>query len=212
MIAGMMARRLTPKETDPYWANVYALLPFDTALNQEVSGASSWTTISGATGSASPLLSGNYGAARFNVRSDASVSIGTQDFTIEGWARPTNINAKYQALWSTPYVSLYYRNGKIHWYQGGIRCESAALTVGTTYPWMVSRSAGIVRVFVGGIKSASDYSGGGSIATSPMNIGANPSNVEHSDCDIDEVRITIGVARETANYTPRTTPFPRSGP
>lgn len=199
-------------ETDPYWANVYALLPFDSSLNQEVSGASTWTTISGSISSASPMLSGSYAASRFNCRSASSVAIGTQDFTIEATVRPTNINIDYQALWHMPGAALYYRNGKIHWYQGGIRCESAILTVGNVYSVMASRASGVVRVFVDGAKSATDYSGSASIATNQMSVGANTANGEPSDCDIDEVRITIGVARETANYTPRTTPFPRSGP
>lgn len=212
MITGMMARRLAPTETDPYWANVYALLPFDGALNQEVSGNSAWTTISGATGSASPMLSGNYAVARFNVRSSATLAVGSQDFTVEGWCRPTNSNSNYQSLWFMPGAAVYYRNGKIHWYQGGIRCESGPLTIGALHAWMVSRASGVVRIFVNGTKSASDYTGSASIATNRMSVGANTANAEPSDCDIDEVRITIGVARETANYTPRTTPFPRSGP
>lgn len=201
-----------PTETDPYWANVYALLPFDSSLNQEVSGASTWTTISGSISSASPMLSGSYAAARFNCRSASSVAIGTQDFTIEGWCRPTNSNPDYQSLWYMPGAALYYRNGKIHWYQGGIRCESGALSIGALHAWMVSRESGVVRVFVNGVKSATDYSGSASIATNPMSVGANTANGEPSDCDSDEVRVTIGVARETANYTPRTTPFPRRGP
>jgi len=211
MITGMMARRLATVETDPYWANVYALLPFDGALNQEVSGNSAWTTTSGSTGSASPMLSGNYGDAQFRIRSNASVAIAARQFTIEGWLRPTDSSSAYQTIWHVPGAAIYYRNGKLHWYQGGIRCESAALTIGTVYPFMVSRDGGgTVRLFVNGTKSASDYASSPSIGTSQISIGKNSDGGEWSNCDLDEIRITFDVCRETASYTPRTTPFPRS--
>jgi hypothetical protein len=187
-------------------------LPFDSALNEEVSGNSTWLAISGVVDDEAPMLSGNYAAASFNVQSSEVIAIGAQDFTIEGWCRPTNSNSNYQTLWYTPGAAVYYRNGKIHWYQGGIRCESASLTIGTTYHFMATRESGTVRLFINGVESATDYSASPSIATNGMSVGVNTAYGEPSDCDQDEVRITIGVARETANFTPRTTPFPRSGP
>lgn len=197
-------------ETDPHWANVYALLPFDSALNQEVSGNSAWSSISGSISSASPMIGGSYADAQFRVRTTASVAIGSRDFTIETFIRPSNSNSNYQSIWHMTGVAIYYRDGKVHWYQGGIRAESASLTVGDVHAIMVTRASGTVRVFVNGVKSASDYSGSASIATNQMSIGANSTGGEWSDCDQDEFRITLDVARETSNYTPRTTPFPRS--
>lgn len=212
MITGMMARRIAPAETDPYWANVYALLPFDSALNQELSGNSAWSSLVGSTGSASPMLYGNYGDAQFRIRSNASVAIASRQFTIEGWLRPNDSSTAYQTIWFCGNVGIYYRNGKLHWYQSGIRCESSALTVGVVYPFAVTRSGGTVRLFVAGNKSATDYSSSSSITTGQINVGANNVVGEWSNCDIDEVRITLDVCRYTSNYTPRTTPFPRSGP
>lgn len=213
MITGMMARRIAPVETDPHWANVYALLPFDSAINQEVSGNSVWSSLVGSTGSASPMLSGNYGDGQFRIMSTASVAIGTRQFTIDGWFRPTDSSAAYQTIWFFGNVGIYYRNGKLHWYQSGIRCESAALTIGAVYSFAVTRDgSGTVRLFVGGNKSVADYAASGSISTGQINIGANLYGRELSNCDIDEVRITLDVCRYTSTYTPRTTPFPRMGP
>lgn len=196
-------------ETDPYWSDVYALLPFDSALNQEVSGKSTWSVLVGSTGSTSPMLSGDYGDSQFRIFSSGTVAIGARDFTIEGRFRPTDSSANYQALWYVPGAAIYYKDGKLHWYQGGIRCESAALTIGTTYTFMVSRASGTVRLFINGVKSSTDYASSPSIGTSQINIGSNSAGGELSNCDLDEIRMTLDVARETANYTPRTTPFPR---
>lgn len=169
--------------------------------------------MAGAIGSSTPVLSGNYGDALFRIRSNASVAIASRQFTVEGWFRPNDSSSAYQTIWFCGDTGIYYRNGKLHWYQGGIRCESAALTIGTVYPFMVSRdSGGTVRLFVGGTKSATDYASSPSITTEQINIGANKDNSEYSNCDIDEIRITFDVCRETASHTPRTTPFPRSGP
>lgn len=213
MILGMMAKRIgAPAETDPHWANVYALLPFDSALNQEVSGNSAWDSLVGATGSASPMLDGNYGDAQFRIRTATNVAIGMRDFTVEGWFRPTDSSSAYQTIWFCGNAGIYYRNGKLHWYQSGIRCESSALTIGVVYPFAVTRSSGTVRLFVAGNKSATDYSSSSSITTGQINVGANMYGGEWSNCDVDEVRITLDVCRYTASYTPRTTPFPRSGP
>lgn len=198
-------------ETDPYWSDVYALLPFDSALNQEVSGNSTWSVLAGATGSVTPVLSDNYGAAQFHIRSSSSVTIAARQFTVEGWVRPSDSSSSYQTIWNAGSTAgIFYRYGKLHWYQGGIRCESGALTIGMAHAFSVSRdSSGIVRLFVNGIKSPADYHGSASIATANMDIGENFLGGEISNCDIDEVRITLDVCRYTSNYTPRTTPFPR---
>lgn len=198
-------------ETDPHWANVYALLPFDSALNQEVSGNSTWSIQAGSTGSSPVLLDGNFGDGPFRINSSSTISIGTRDFTFEGWIRPTNSSTAYQAIVYAPAAAIYYRNGKLHWYQSGIRCESASLTIGTAYHFMVTRSSGTVRLFINGVKSATDYASSPSIASGFIFIGVNATASEVSNCELDEIRLTLDVARETSNFTPRTTPFPRTG-
>jgi hypothetical protein len=211
MITGMMARRIAAAgETDPYWSDVFALLPFDTATNQEVSGNSVWIASPGTIASATTMLDGSYAVGIFKIQTNDLYSIAARDFTIEFWLRPTDFSSDYQTIFFVPGSAIYYRLGKLNWYQGGVRCESAALTIGVTYAVLISRQSGTVRLFVNGIKSVSDYAGSASITTSRIYIGTNSFGDEASNCEIDEMRITLDVARETANYTPRTTPFPRS--
>lgn len=220
MITGMMARRLATVEADPYWPNVYALLPFDSATNQEVSGNSAWDADSGATGSSITVLDGNYFDAVYyapdgknaRISSSSTVALGSRDFTIECWVQMLAAGSGYKCIWTMPGAGLFTRNGQVIWYQGGAWAPSATVTDGDIYHLMVTRESGTVRVFVNGVKSATDYAGSASIATNKMYIGADAAFGSGYGNKIDEMRITLDVARETANFTPRTTPFPRSGP
>lgn len=220
MILGMMGRRLAPAETDPYWSNVYALLPFDSATNEEVSGNSTWVADSGITGSSITVLDGNYLDAVYyapdgknaRISSSSTVALGSRDFTIECWVKMAAGGSSYKAIWTMPGAGLFARNGQVIWYQGGIRAPSASVVDGDIYHVMVTRESGTIRLFVNGVKSSTDYPGSASIATNKMYVGADASYSSGYGSSIDEMRITLDVARETANFTPRTTPFPRSGP
>lgn len=222
MILGMMARRISgaAAETDPYWANVYALLPFDSVTNQEVSGNSTWSADVGVLGSSPTVLDGNFFDAVYytpsgsnsRISSSTTVAVGTRDFTIECWVKMNAGGSAYRCIWTMPGAGLFARNGQVIWYQGGTRAPSASVVDGDIYHVMVTRESGTVRLFVNGIKSATDYSGSASIATNKMYVGADAAYASGYGNSIDEMRITLDVARETANFTPRTTPFPRIGP
>jgi len=93
--------------------------------------------------------------------------------------------------------------------------------VGHQYTIAVCRSSGITRLFINGNQVGVDQSDafvyyatgisakftvGGEISGTGISVLANSSFKGH----VDEVRITPGVARYTADYTPSTTIFPRS--
>jgi len=220
MILGMMSKRIGVVETDPYWANVYALLPFDSSTNQELSGNSAWNADVGVIGSAEVILDGPYfqggyyvpASQNSRVSSVDTVAVGSRDFTIECWVKMAAGGSSYKAIWTMPGAGLFAQSGTVLWYQGGIRAQSAPVTDGIVYSVAVTRQSGTVRVFVNGVKSASDYAGSASIATNKMYIAADAAYGSSYGERIDEMRITLDVARYTSNYTPRTTPFPRSGP
>lgn len=85
----------------------------------------------------------------------------------------------------------------------------------TNATWLhiaVVRSGGIVLVFVGGVQKASaPISGALAFGASwNPNIGGQSGINRTINGHIDEVRITKGVARYTANFTPPTAPFPNA--
>lgn len=86
------------------------------------------------------------------------------------------------------------------------------------YALAVCRSGGTGRFFIDGKEQGLGYADAGTYFTStaPFAIGATMSTptavAANTDFNgfVDEVRFTIGTGRYTANYVPRTTPFPRN--
>jgi hypothetical protein len=140
--------------------------------------------------------------------------IGTSDFTAEAWIRPSllsgyrtiialNTNNSYE-------YNIYISSGvAIIWIDDGERCSSSAILADTWYHIAVTRTNGVVRLFVNGVKSISDYTNGDSIPTQATRIGANGRNTpsEIFQGYIDDVRVTPGISRYQSNFTPPTAPF-----
>ena len=89
---------------------------------------------------------------------------------------------------------------------------SGAIPRDTWFHAAVSRSAGVVRIFVNGVDTTGSVTNGGSslISGDTVAIGSvleNGSNRGYFDGYIDELRIVKGTAVYTANFTPPTAPF-----
>ena len=212
---------------DPHWANVVSLLHLDganggtTFTDQKgktwsAAGNAQTTTSRFVFGGASLLLdgSGDY----IGTGANADFAPGTGDFTNECWIYRTVTSAEQFVLCMRSYSGG--RPGNILSLQNGYPAHSTGavwLTSSIIAPlneWChvaVSRSSSVLKIFVNGVQGYSgtdttNYSG----TNRTFRIGANDdlATPAYFTGNIDDVRITKGVARYTSDFTPPTAPFP----
>ena len=146
---------------------------------------------------------------------------GTNDFTIEGWILPTQIGTRNTIVSSYPGTGngnwiLCLENGKLAWYLFPNTTFNFTWTTTTTFPlnqwshFALTRESNNWRLFYNGIieNTATQTTAVGNLFQ--LEIGrynASPTNLLFNGY-IDDLRITKGIARYTANFTPPTAPFP----
>lgn len=223
---------------DPFFANVSLLMHFDgtngsttftdnssTPKTSSAVGDAKLSTAWAKFGTASAIFDGSGDYIRITSGA-ADLTFGTGDFTIEMTIRPIVVPAGASAY-------LYdSRNGagsncpqlridsgsKVNFLVSGSSLVTGTTTIvaGSEYVIAVTRSGTSLRMFVNGTQE------GGTITNStnftvednavPLTLGVvtfNPSAAPYNGY-MDELRITKGVARYTANYTPASSAFPDS--
>jgi len=108
-------------------------------------------------------------------------------------------------------------SGYVHYYTAGAQriAGSIQLSANQWYHIAVCRSSGTTKLFVNGTQSGSSYSDSNSyVSPAYVNVGQYMTSdgtfygSEWLDGYIDDLRITKGMARYTANFTPPTAAFP----
>lgn len=210
--------------SDPYFTNVVALLPLDGAAGStiitDVTGKS-WTAFGNAAMSSTTAPYGTTAAAFDGVgdylelnTATADVAFGTGDFTIECYAYVSDSTTEYQTIIqpNTSYLTALDARGStgtFRFYENGIKASSAGGPTSTWRHVAYARQGGTGRLFVAGVKSATDHADAVNYSLSgKIRIGAPTSALSSLTGRIKGVRITKGVARYTANFTPPTTAFP----
>ena len=167
------------------------------------------------TGSLAFVGSGDYLAAPQTVNTD----FGTGDFTVEFWANwasassSSTLVCKWGLGSSNQYAWLinYNTSGNLWFYTGDSGSPGSLFTFGftpTTSTWYhiaFTRSGSSLKCFVNGTQA-------GSTETTTQNmsavqgtfVGNNPNSNTYFNGYIDDLRITKGYARYTANFTPPT--------
>jgi hypothetical protein len=205
--------------TDPYWSDVSALLHFDglngsTTFPDETANTT-WTASGDAKLTTSEF---RFGGASLNLdgtgdwadsSASAGYSFGTGDFTIEGWFRPESISGNrflwgHHTGWGT-YLSgptILVFNGSTN-----IINTTFAWAIGSWYHVALTRSGSTIRIFVNGtlISFATNNT---DFNTTNFRIGAQTNGAGNFQGQIDEFRVTKGVARYTSGFTPIPAPFP----
>jgi hypothetical protein len=172
-------------------------------------------------GSASGYFDGNGDYLRF-VDSGA-LDFGTGNFTVEAWIHPTSLAADGNiiggvgptnddftfALRSATQLSI----GR-SWIAWDSTTSGFTFSTNTWYHVAVSRTAGVVKIFVNGVEY---FSGANTLSYNIQNtyvaVGARQltSGVESYGYFfrgyIDELRVTKGIGRYTAAFTPPSAPF-----
>jgi hypothetical protein len=142
--------------------------------------------------------------------------LGGGDFTIEFWLYPSNTSGGYRALVASENYSAIaggwslYQNGgtSIEFWisSGNIINATSAITAGVWQHLALSRAFGTLRLFINGTQVTS-VSNSTSLTGQQIWIGDNNSGSYFYEGYLDDLRITKGYARYTANFTPPTAAF-----
>lgn len=232
MIPGITASRIrravTPGE-DPYWANVTLLMHFDGGIADVKGGAfNAVGTVgfaAGQFGQAMQLTTGDSGVVEPAARAAMDLP---GDFTIEGWMKPDAgssgafINRFEVGANGTGWQIYLESNGRISFYQyssetGGVYPIYAGGTAdyrdGQWHHVAATRQGSTIRLFIDGVLAGAGGSSTSYTATiARLSIGYQAQGDARYPFrgSIDDVRITNGVARYTANFTRPVAPFPNS--
>jgi hypothetical protein len=155
------------------------------------------------------------------IPQNAVFQFGTGDFTIECWVYCTNLSGgtggamqliDFRASTSSEVRPVFGISGGTFYYYtaGAIRISSGSILTNTWYHVAVSRVSGTTRMFVNGTKVGVDYVDSNSYLISAPIIGSAGSWVSGYDFVgyMDDIRITKGVGRYAANFTPPQQAFP----
>lgn len=143
----------------------------------------------------------------------SELAFSNGNFTIEFWAY-LNTTSGIQLFYdgrpgNGSYPAIYMNGASLRYYVNSVdRITGSNLTTGVWYHIAISRSGTSTKMFLNGVQDGSTYSDSTTYASGPLRIGAdyNPSN--YLNGYIDDLRVTNGIARYTANFTPPTAAFP----
>jgi len=229
--------------TSPTTANSYTslLLNYNNAGIVDVSSRNVLETVGGA---GITTLTKKYGTGSMYfdgvddnvvIPYDEKFSLGTTDFTVEGWFNFANINTNYRMLvllgdganggsvyhgWSLGYLGSEGSNQIIFKRYDGTdysyTTTGVTISANTWYHIAVSRYNSVLKIFVDGVSyhSSNVTTSFNAVNTNPLRIGlgylgpaAGYGGPRYWNGYIDDLRITRGVARYTANFTPPTGTF-----
>ena len=222
---------------DPYFSDVKLLMHFDTInglgngssqvtpdyslLSNSFSmiGSASLSSVQSKFGGKSLLLAGaSWVQAPYNK--NIVGTLGAGDFTVELWVYPTVnngmiIDAGYAAAANWQFYMT--SSGNLAWWDvSGVVLTTPSTVPLNTWSFVTAvRSSGILTLYINGNSSGTvalsrNYNGSG------IQIFAIGAQVQNRNASYDwhgyleEVRITVGVARYTSNFTPSVSAFPTS--
>ena len=152
---------------------------------------------------------------RIYATSAAGLNLGASDFTVEAWVNPAIVESYYghilgkgngatQGSWV---VDFY--NSKFCWNVSP--CSKTTPVAGTWYHVAVTRSAGTLRLFINGVLESSQTDNTSYISSGPTGyftmgdrIAGDANGQFPTKVYIDNVRVVVGSALYTSNFTPAT--------
>jgi len=143
-------------------------------------------------------------------------SFGSGEWTIEFWiyfddvTRGQDIVGTRAEATNGAYPSMYVNSGVFRYYTGGFDRITTSVSISTWYHIAIARSGTSTKMFKDGTQVGSTYSDSTNYICARLVIGASDYflGVDGFDGFIDDLRITKGVARYTANFTPPARAFP----
>jgi len=145
------------------------------------------------------------------------MNFGTGNFTVEGWIYLNSLSNSYYTMagtWTSGssdewLIQISNANTIRFLTSAGTSFYSATITTGTWYHIAGVRNNGTITLYVNGT-SVGSYSNTNSIgsASKTLYIGVQQTPIWYLNGYIDDFRITNGLARYTANFTPPTSALP----
>lgn len=217
-----------PAIYDPYWDAVVLGMHMDGADNGTtftdvkgktvtVNGNAQTKTATKKFGTASAYFDGT--GDYLVVPNSADLNFGTGDFTIELWFNKSSTSNKgifhmYSGIPnpSVDGVGVGYDGTQFQIYAQNANNGTGAFTLiaGAWYHLALVRSSGSTRLYVNGVQLGSAVSHAANISGNQLNIGLYYDPTFTFDGYIDDLRITRGVARYTANFQPAQYAFPET--
>jgi len=218
---------------DSNFSNVSTLLHFDgangstaftdsgpTPKTSAAVGSAAISTAQSKWGGASLYLNGTNAA--ITATPDSSFVFGTGDFTIEFWAwKSANGSDGYDRVIHTSsdsienngfMVELSSTRGLLMYGMGGFMLPSISLNPNDSawHHWAIAREVTTLRAFKDGVQIGSSTNSTNVSVAGQLRIGArgtSPGEAYRFNGYLDDLRVTKGVARYTADFTPPTGPF-----
>lgn len=196
---------------DEHWDKVVSLLHFNGDLTDETGRV--WNAVGNPTISNGELiLDGSSGL----TTSAAGFDFGTGDFTIEAFLRQTSPNSRWREIFmaNAGYgINVMLYDKKLAIGREGVANDYVSTVLApqdTLIHLALSRVAGVVKGFINGTQVFSgsytqDFSSTALHSLGINNYGGNVSGLVGA---IESFRVTKGVGRYTANFTPPDAPFP----
>jgi len=151
------------------------------------------------------------------AEASGSFTFGTGDFTIEFWFYPSNLTgdsviADWRSAGSgSQRITLYRVGSVLYFYNGAFAITATSALTNTVFQHIaLCKGSNSTLLFVGGIQVGSTYADTTSYLapqSGSIHFGGLLGTYSMAGY-IDDIRITKGVARYTANFTPPTAPFP----
>jgi hypothetical protein len=140
---------------------------------------------------------------------------GTEDFTIEFWAY-FNATGNMTIYEGRPgvngaYIRIDYWSSTLRLYANtGVQITGSSVSTGQWYHIALCRASGSTKMFLNGTQTGSTYADSTSYlsGTNRPRIGNGDTPTEGFNGYIDDLRITKGIARYTANFTAPTAALP----
>lgn len=157
---------------------------------------------------ASGLLDGT--GDYLTVPNHASLKFGTGDFTIDGWFRFADIDGEFlfsdrDGSGTTDSLGCFMVAGEVWVYDETAEIAittTASITTATWYHIEMGRSGTTFKIFVDGVEKSSATCTSNFNNTSTLRIGGDAAGGNPINGHIDEFRISKGIARHTAAFTP----------
>jgi hypothetical protein len=151
-----------------------------------------------------------------SLPTNSGLAFGTGDFTVESWVYFNNLTGSKFLIDMRPensdgvYPVLYANGSTLTWYISSAARITGSLSSAAWLHIAVSRTSGITKMFINGTQVGSNYTDSNNYLSSTPAIGSEkyPSGSNTMNGYVDEFRITKGVGRYTANFTPPTAAFP----
>ena len=212
-----------PAGQDPYVNNVSLMLDGESLVDQSAN-ARTFTASVGASVSTANKKFGNSsiyctGSTSYIYNSSFNSSFGG-DFTIEFWAyhnsfSSVNILMHIGNESSGRHAMFINSSGKVQvdlYFTGVIGTFNTTISTGTWNHYVLTRSGTTVKLFVNGTLDSVTVSVSGTFGNgNGVYIGAASTAVNGSNAYFDDIRITSGISRYAASFTPPTAPLSLPG-